>query len=260
MLFLSKLLPLFVYPAGLTCVLLAVAIACFWKRPKLSAKLVGIALGVLLFSSNGWVAKTLVQSLESQHLPLQPVPKAEAIVVLGGSIRPPIAPRVWPEVLESGDRVLYGARLYREGYAPKVILSGGRISWSGKSAGEAQDMETLMTFMGVPKTAFLLDSTSLNTYQNAVNVKAILTQENIKGPVLLVTSAIHMPRSIAIFKKQGINAIAAPTDYLFDNTPVAPGLLDFILRLFPDSEALFQTTQALKEYIGLWIYRLQGWA
>ncbi|MGB8698682.1 MAG: YdcF family protein [Thermosynechococcaceae cyanobacterium] len=259
-LFLSKLLPLFLYPIGLSSLLLAIAMIVFWKRPRIAAGLMGTALGVLLFSSNIWVAQFLVQGLELQYRPVDPLPKAAAIVVLGGSTRPPIPPRTWPEVNEGGDRVLYGARLYRAGKAPQVILSGGRIAWEGSNPPEAQDMKTMMIFMGVPEQALRLDSTSLNTYQNAVNVKQILTQAHIDGPILLVTSAIHMPRSMAIFKKQGIQAIAAPTDYLFDEESSTEGVLDFILQVVPDAEALFRTTIALKEYVGMWVYRLQGWA
>ena len=62
--------------------------------------------------------------------------------------------------------------------------------------------------MGVPESAMLLDNTSLNTYQNAVNVKTILQKEHLTGPLLLVTSAKHMPPSMAIFKKLDMNAIA----------------------------------------------------
>ncbi len=261
-LFLSKLLPMFFYPVGLSCLLMAIAMITFWKRPRVAALAIGTALGILLFSSNAWVAGALVKGLESQYLPPNPVPKVAAIIILGGALHMPNPPRVWPEVMDSGDRILYGAKLYREGYAPKLILSGGRITWKGKdpAVGEAQDMATLLEFMGVPKSAMLLDPTSLNTRENAENVKAILTKEKIKGPLLLVTSAKHMPRSMAIFQKLGMNVIAAPTDYLLGGVNRAEGMADFALKLLPDSDALFQTTGALKEYVGMLIYRLKGWA
>jgi uncharacterized SAM-binding protein YcdF (DUF218 family) len=259
-LFLSKLLPLFLYPAGLSCVLLVVAIATFWKRPRIAAISMAIALGVLLFSSNGWVAEAMVRSLEARYRPAATYPKVSAIVILGGATRPPVAPRVWPEVLEGGDRILYAARLYKEGYAPKLILTGGRIDWKeGTNASEAQDIKTLLEFMGVPPSAMLLERTSLNTHENAVNVKAILAKEKLEGPILLVTSAFHMPRSMAIFKKEGMEAIAAPTDYLFGESTQIQGLSGFILKLMPDAEAMHQTTVALKEYVGMVVYWLKGW-
>ena len=105
------------------------------------------------------------------------------------------------------------------------------------------------------------DPDSLNTYQNAVNVKKILSERGIDR-VLLVTSAMHMPRSLAIFKHLEINAIAAPTDFLvtkgeiqeLSSTPKGA-----ILNLLPDSKNLHNFTLALKEYIGMVVYRLRGW-
>ncbi len=253
---------MFLYPVGLSCLLLVISILTFWKRPRIAAISLGTALGILLFSSNAWVSDALTRSLESQYRPLTVFPKADAIVILGGFIRGLSPPRIWPEVTESGDRILYGAKLYRDGRAPKIILSGGRIDWKENAAniGEAQDMKTFLTFMGVSESVMLLDNTSLNTYQNAVNVKAILQKEHIAGPFLLVTSAKHMPRSMAIFKKLGMNAVAAPTDYLQDNTSLPQGPNEFLLKLLPDNEALYQTTATLKEYVGLIVYRLKGWA
>jgi uncharacterized SAM-binding protein YcdF (DUF218 family) len=107
----------------------------------------------------------------------------------------------------------------------------------------------------------LQDPTSLNTYENAVNVRQILADRNIRR-VLLVTSAMHMPRSMGIFKKQRIEAIAAPTDFTvteqelreYQNT-----VQGFLLNLLPDVEKLQQTSRALKEYVGILVYRLKGW-
>lgn len=261
-LFLSKLLPLLIYPVGLSALLLVLTLWWIWrKRQRLALGSAAIALLILLVSSNAWVATRLVQSLEWRHLPPNPVPTADAIVVLGGSVRPADFPRPWVDVTEAGDRVLYGARLYQAGKAPKVIFSGGRIPWKGGGPPEADDMAEIAKAMGVPETDILADRTSLNTYQNAVNVKAILEQEEINR-ILLVTSAMHMPRSLAIFKQQGIAAIAAPTDFLISERAVAEitGTRQaFLLSLLPDADNLEQVSRALKEYIGLAVYRLRGW-
>lgn len=72
--------------------------------------------------------------------------------------------------------------------------------------------------------------------------------------MLLVTSALHMPRSLAAFKAVGINAVAAPADFEVIPEPLHP------LRLLPDAHSLHQSTRALKEYLGFAVYRLRGWA
>jgi uncharacterized SAM-binding protein YcdF (DUF218 family) len=260
-LYLSKLLPLFFYPLGLASVSLVVALLTLWKRPRTAAIAIALALTILLFCSNAWVAKSLVRSLEWQNFPLNPIPNAEAIVVLGGATKSPFPPRPTVDLSEAGDRVIYAAQLYRQKKANIIILSGGRIDWRGKGSPESADMADVLTSIGIPSEALVQEPDSLNTYQNAVNVKKILESRGIHR-VLLVTSAMHMPRSLKIFQRQGIDVIPAPTDFL-----VSQGELQeiigtpkgAILNLLPDTDNLHQFTNALKEYIGSFVYRLRGW-
>jgi uncharacterized SAM-binding protein YcdF (DUF218 family) len=260
-LFLSKLLPLFFYPLGLACLLMLVALVTLWKRPRWAAGAIATSLVVILVASNAWVSSSLVRSLEWQHLPPAELPQAPAIVVLGGAIKPKIPPRPWVDVADRGDRILHGAQLYRQAKAPILILSGGRIDWQGGGDPESSDMAQIATVMGVPSGAILQDPTSLNTYQNAVNVRKILDERKIERRVLLVTSALHMPRSLMIFKRLGINAIPAPTDFLVTaETEESQTWQSFLINLLPDPENLKSTTDALKEYIGIVVYRIRGWA
>ena len=260
-LFLSKLLPLFVYPLGLTCLLMIAALVLLWKHPRWAFGLIALGLFVLLVSSNSWVSRSLVRSLEWQNIPSGELPKAAAIVVLGGGTKPPTPPRPWVDVSEAGDRILHGALLYRQEKAPWLILSGGRIEWDAKAPPESADMAEIAGAMGVPESAILQDATSLNTYQNAVNVRQILQEKQLWGKVLLVTSALHMPRSLLVFRRQGIEAIPAPTDFLVSEGDFQPSrtVQGAILNLIPDAQSLQQFTSALKEYIGIFIYRLRGW-
>ncbi len=261
-LYLSKLLPLFLYPLGLTCLLLLLSLVLLWRRSRWTAMPIVLSLVLLLAGGNGWVGEWLVRSLEFQHLPLTEVPQADAIVILGGCTKPAVPPRPWVEVSEEGDRVLYGAKLYRDGKAPRIILSGGRVAWKGEGGlSEADDMAQLIETMGVPKTAILQDPSSLNTYENAVNVKQIMAAQGIRR-VLLVTSALHMPRSLLIFKHLGIDAIAAPTDFNTterDWQTMQGSTEAMVLSALPEADRFSRTTRALKEYLGLVVYRLRGW-
>lgn len=259
-LFLSKLLPLFFYPLGVVCWLLVVALILWWRKSRFVPIPVATALLVLLLSSNTWVANSLVQSLEWQHLQ-GTLPTADAIVVLGGATRSKSPPRPSVDLSEAGDRILYGAQLYREGKAPLIIASGGRIDWRGSGAAESADMAVILKTLGVPDSAILQDPTSLNTYQNAVNVQQILKKQGIRK-ILLVTSAMHMPRSLLIFQRLGIDTIAAPTDFLVTQQELAEpnsSILASLLNIVPDAERLGMTTRAIKEYVGTVIYRLRGW-
>jgi len=262
-LYLSKLLPLFIYPIGLSCLLLIVALFRLWKHPRQAAACISVALAVLLVAGNGRVTTQLVKSLEWQNLPPQDLPQAEAIVVLGGALKPQMPPRPWFDLSEASDRVLHGVRLYQLGKAPLIVFSGGHIDWSGQGPqiSESEDMAAFAKALNVPTSDILEDPTSLNTYENAVNVKALLQQRSINR-ILLVTSAIHMPRSLKIFQKQGFDVIPAPTDFLISEREageVGNSLQGTILNVLPDADRIQQTTRVMKEYIGILIYRLRGW-
>jgi uncharacterized SAM-binding protein YcdF (DUF218 family) len=145
-----------------------------------------------------------------------------------------------------------------------VLASGGVVGVDGPAlqAG-AESMRQLLAIMGVPENAIILEGRSRNTYENAVETKKLLDARGIKR-IILVTSALHMPRSQAIFARQGFDVIPAPTDFNVTQadwdyywTP-APAIQVF--NLFPSAEALDWTMRALKEYIGMGVYRLRGWA
>ena len=257
-LYLSKLLPLFIYPLGLACILLVVALFTLWKRPRWAAVAITLALIVLLVGSNGWVARYLVRSLEQQNLPPAQMSNADAIVVLGGATKPDTPPRPGVDLSEQGDRLLYGALLYQQKKAPLVILSGGRIDWSGNASSESVQMAAIMRQLGVPSSAIIEEPNSRNTYENAVNVRKIMEERGIDR-VLLVTSAMHMPRSLFTFKRQGIDAIPAPTDFLISNyelQQLRDSSQSRLLSLLPDASNLQLFTLALKEYIGWIVYHL----
>ncbi len=277
-LFLSKLLPLFFYPLGLSSLLLTIAlVSLLWKsqrsrnvsnankainlfkRNRLSSILIAIALAILMLSSNEIFSKWLVRSLEWQYLPSGELPQTEAIVVLGGGTRPRIPPRPWYEVNEAGDRILYGSLLYKQGKAPLLVVTGGRADWLGEGGNpESEDMAAIAEAMGVPKGAILQESQSFNTRDNAVNTKQILDKRQITK-ILLVTSALHMPRSMEIFRKVGVESIPAPTDFLSVKNENDKGWAT-VLELLPSVDALKNTTNAIKEYIGLFMYQMLGWA
>lgn len=260
-LFFSKLLPIFIYPLGLACLLLLITLFLMWKRSRWAFIPIALSTIVLLIGSNGWVSSYLLKSLEFQHIPPGELPSADAIVILGGALRSSQYPRHGAEVMEQGDRVLYGAQLYKEGKAPLIIASGGRIEWLGGESPESGDMEAMLVTLGVPRSAILQEPDSLNTHENATNVRRLMEFKGIKK-VLLVTSAIHMPRSLKIFQKERIDAIPAPTDFI--TTPGELNLLNqtpsgILLDLMPQVDKLNTTTDALKEYIGTFIYWLRGW-
>jgi uncharacterized SAM-binding protein YcdF (DUF218 family) len=260
--FLSKFLPLFIYPLGLACIFILAALL-FWKKRKFSRVLLILALVILFVGSNRYLANSMARSLEWQYPSLGNIQSVDLIVVLGGGTEPEIAPRPMTEVNAAGDRIIYAAKLYQEHPEAKLLLSGGDVEFLDLSdSTPARDMAELLTVMGVPDSAMILQDQSQNTYEDALYSCEKIKAAGYKN-VVLVTSAMHMPRSMKLFEKQGCKVTAAPTDFgiteSFWYQTWHPSFEGFIINLVPSYSNLSQVTKAMKEYIGMFTYHLKGW-
>lgn len=260
MIFLSKFLPLFFYPLGLACLVLLVALIVNRKRDWRTLW-IGITLVILYLGGNRWISSSLVHSLEKKYAPLQEEQRAELIIVLAGGTESLEYPRQMVEINGADDRVLYAARLFKLGHAPRLLLCGGDISWMDYSeSSPAEDMAAILTDIGIPGDALWLEGQSQNTSENAVNCANIAKEKGIIR-VILVTSAMHMPRSVRLFEDQGLEVIAAPTDYSITDASwegLWHGKIEnTLINLMPNASSLSQTTNALKEYLGMLWYSLQ---
>jgi uncharacterized SAM-binding protein YcdF (DUF218 family) len=260
--FLSKLLPLFVYPLGLACVLLLAALVN-GSNHKRSRIFIILSLVILWLSSTSGISNLLARSLEWRYKPPEKIPTSEVIVLLGGGTEPAVYPRSGVEINGAGDRVFYAAQLYKEGKAPLILLSGGEITWlNDGSATPAEDMAKLLISLDIPRDALIIEDRSRNTYENALYAKELLGEKGI-NKILLVTSAMHMPRSVALFEEQGFEVTPLPVDYSVVEDESTENqnsvLVTKILNIIPNASNLGLTTNALKEYLGSFIYRLQGW-
>ena len=260
--FLSKFLPLFIYPLGLASALLALSF--FVKKESRWVRLlVGIALIILWLGSTKWVSVGLVRSLEWEYLPPADTPNAEVIVVLGGGTAPIEYPRQHIELGAAADRIFYAYWLYQEGAAPMILLSGGTIPWMVTTEDSpAENMAVILERLGVPKDVVFLETESQNTYENALFSYQILAQLEI-SQIILVTSAQHMPRAFAVYKKLGLDVVPAPTDYTVTKGDWSrlwePNLATQFFNFFPSVGNLSATTNAIKEYLGIMVYKFRGW-
>jgi uncharacterized SAM-binding protein YcdF (DUF218 family) len=241
-------LSLFVVPLGLILILFKK------KRSTLGWCMVALPLVWVWIWSVPAASIWLRQGLERQtaQRAASDYPTADAIVVLGGSVEGGRSGwRDGPHLLGGADRIWFGAQLYRAGRASVVILSGGNSEWSRADEAESSAMRAFAVDLGVPETAIRVEDRSRNTLENAIYTKQLLDAQNI-GSILLVTSAMHMPRALAVFRSQGINVTPAPTD--FDAIPPR----NEWQRWLPDAETLDRSTKALKEYLAMEVYRFKG--
>lgn len=256
-LFVSKLLPIFVYPLGLAILLAAAALALSlvgWRRLAHAALAIGLV--VLFVTSTPIFANWLTGTLEAQYPSHQvaTLPTADVAIVLGGAVGQAQPPRVAVDLTEASDRVLHAAHLYRAGKVERIVVSGGNLPWLTPARPEAESIAALLVEWGVPRSAIVLEPESRNTYENAVNTAAIMRAGGWRT-ALLVTSAAHMPRALATFRRNGVDAVPAATDF-----QARPVFYESPFDLLPDAEALARTTVAIKEWLGLIVYRMRGWA
>jgi uncharacterized SAM-binding protein YcdF (DUF218 family) len=255
--FLYSVLLRLLYPTSVALVFFVVAATA--RRRARRRLFYGLALAVLLVCGNGWVVRSMVRSLETVYATPDPVPSADAIVVLSGAVNARTPPRPTVEVGEAGDRVLYAAELYRRGKAPEIICTGDIGTGAIGTHPESEDMAELLRMVGVPQSAIVLETKAQNTHEHAVNLCPIFAARQIHR-VLLVTSAMHMPRSIGVFRRScpAVEYVAAPTDFIVTSGPPIVWYRH-VIDLLPTPHYLAEFTNASHEYIGLLYYRLRGW-
>lgn len=255
MITLSKLLPLFIYPLGLAILFILISLILLIRgRRVITSLCLAASMLLLLAFSSQIVAYTLAGTLEGQYLPVDGAQiQANAIVVLGGTVQPAISPRTHVELGQAGERVMEGFRLYKAGMAPVIVATGGGIDFISRDHREGDDIKTLLMELGVPSSAILAESESRNTHENALKTRTIFDQYAIGKTIVLVTSAMHMPRSVSVFTKAGFTVYPAPADFM------AAGDEYSWYSYLPQAGYLDLSTYAIKEWIGIAVYWILGW-
>ncbi|MBB4571267.1 YdcF family protein [Rhizobium leucaenae] len=170
-----------------------------------------LILFVALYTTAG---AYIVQGLEERF----PHPAADpadlkCMIVLGGATQNEVTTaRGGYEMDSAGDRLVETLRLAQKFPQARIVVSGGDGSISGKYEGDAVISERFFVALGLSKDRLVEDTTSRTTFENAVNTKQLLAQNDLSG-CLLITSGFHMPRSMGIFRKQGIDVVPWPVDY-----------------------------------------------
>lgn len=247
MIYLHKILPIFLLPVGFTLLLIAVGVV-FKKR-----WVVVLAFGVLYFASTPVLSRFAMKGLDGaweRSLPSD-APVADAIVVLSGgrSVAPGKAKvSEWADA----DRFFGGIELYQAGKAPLLVFTGGWAPWEPEAPLEGDVLIGFAKMMGVPVDAVLTTGPVLNTEDEANAVAGLLASKNFGKPskILLVTSAFHLERAMRQFENAGMQVVPYPVDFL-----VSPQTEVSVIDFFPTATALRQTEFALREFYGRAYYR-----
>jgi uncharacterized SAM-binding protein YcdF (DUF218 family) len=220
---------------------------------RLGRWLMGLGIVWLALIGLTPIGAVMMQPLEDRFaFPAEPLAAPDAIVVLGGPMNENMTHARGPTAMtDAGVRMTAGVELARRFPGARLIFTGGSSDLTGGGYGEAQGAERLWSALGMPKERMLFESESRNTYENAVNTIR-LAQPKPGERWLLVTSAWHMPRSMGIFRAQGVNVTPYPVDF-----HTYPGMKGLATR-YGTIERYRQFEMALREWIGLVAYRVTG--
>jgi uncharacterized SAM-binding protein YcdF (DUF218 family) len=250
----SKIVGFVIQPLNLIALFLLVGlVASLLRLRRLAMLFPALALLILVVSAWTSTGSVLLEPLEDRFArPTVPPEDVKGIIVLGGFFEGGInLVRHGYELNNSADRIVEAAILARRYPDAQIVVTGGNGSLLLAGEGDAVTAPRLLEALGIARGRLLLEARSRNTYENAVFTRDLVKpQPGEKW--LLVTSAFHMPRSMALFRKAGFDVVAWPADFRTAG--------DERLSLARDNaiDCLQNMTLAIREWIGLVAYRLSG--
>ncbi|MES2605975.1 MAG: YdcF family protein [Pseudomonadota bacterium] len=249
---LSKLVGMLLLPDAVLLLLLVACCVLLYRNQLRVARLLLTALLVLLgVLSLLPLGKWMYAPLENRFAANPPLlNRVDGIIMLGGDLIPQLS-AYWqqPELSASAEREFAFATLGRQYPNAKLVMTGGSASLVDNEYREADFVPLLLQQLQIDPSRVIFERNSRNTYENAVNSKALVQPQ--AGEVwILVTSAGHMPRSVGAFCKQGWPVLPWPVDHM-----TAPTELDIGFDLLGHVQDL---RTALHEWLGLTAYYATG--
>lgn len=236
-------------------VLMALALVGVWRGRR---GLAGVSLSVLLAGTLVLtlfpLGDLLLQPLEARFPARPPLDGVDGIIVLGGAEQTG-AYRTWggPQLNDAGERLIEGAMLAQRFPEARLVFTGGSatVGWSEDSTDPSEMAQEMWVALGIAPGRIVLEQASRNTAENAALTLAQVQPQ--PGEVwVLVTSAFHMPRAEETFARHGWQGLVAwPVDYRSGDLAGLRG----IWRL---DRNLMGANLALKEYLGMLVYRIMG--
>jgi uncharacterized SAM-binding protein YcdF (DUF218 family) len=251
---LSKIFEFFGSPSHVALFLMALGAGLAYTRHAGAARRLTTASAILLLLvAFGPLGHFLATPLETRF-PVQPdnMPAPDGIIVLGGSVDEMLSgQRGRITFTEAAERLTAPIELLRRFPEARLVFTGGSASMTGSPYSEAQAVRQFWRSVGLDTGKVAYEDRSRNTFENA-----IFTRDLVKPKPgerwLLVTSAMHMPRSVGIFRKAGFPVIAYPVDFRTNGDFWRPGISKYT------NQAVGVTDFAAHEWIGLIAYRMTG--
>lgn len=247
----SKILHFMLSPVTWIGILLLLSLIRF-KRRFGKSLLIGTWVAFLFFS-NSFIVDEFMRISEYGSSEETDTEVYDAGILLGGGM---VTSTSGGELIfqQNTDRLLQAIDLYQKGRIRKILISSGSGSMVFRDMLEGALLRRYLISIGIPDSVILVDSVSRNTYENAVQSARIIRDSIPQGKFLLITSALHMPRAIACFRKQGIFPVAYPVSRKVGPRRWDPGYL-----LLPNPENFMVWEKLLHEWTGYLVYRMKSY-
>ncbi|OZG75500.1 hypothetical protein BTA51_01505 [Hahella sp. CCB-MM4] len=247
MFLLKKLIGGWIKPLPFSLFLFMLGFLLLWRgRKRAGLRLTATGLVIVLLCSNGLFARQLVMPLESQY-PAYDSQPVDYVLVLGNYHRSAKGIPV-TSVLEGDSmyRLTEGLRIARLNPEATLILSGYAFE---DPVSNAEAYRQVALALGINNGRIKLMEQTKDTGEELETVAGMVGNR----PLALVTSAYHMPRSMALASKQQLNVVAAPAAH-----KNKPGVRSWLMDFIPSPSALELSHMAIHEYMGLIWYRMTG--
>jgi uncharacterized SAM-binding protein YcdF (DUF218 family) len=221
------------------------------RRQALGWYFILIGSAVLLLLSLRPVNNFLAYKLESKFAPVSnsDLGNVDVIIILGGGIKPQGSFQKTPEAGGvTYSRVFNGVEAFKRSKARKLVVSGGIPG--GGYISEAEVMRDLAAKLGVNQSKLILEQKSHTTKDEAFQIRKMgIIDKNTR--IGLVTSALHMGRSVWVFNKvfPENKIVPVPVGYIYE-----PRQFSF-RDLMPNAQTFSDSAEVIHEWLGLWFYR-----
>ena len=239
----------------LTVVIVLLMLSAFWKNPRWKKRFFWSGLGLLFFFCNDFIANECMRAWEIDTKAFEEMRPHQLGIVLTGATIPLLEPADRVYFHRGADRVTHTVQLYKLGLIKKILVSGGTGSIKDVDEPEADKFKSAMIMMGIPQEDILIENQTRNTYESAVVVSKMLDSMQFKSEdCLLITSAFHMRRSLACYRKANLDIEPFTTDFYAHPRFFYPDVL-----LVPSIDALMLWHKLFKEWLGMAAYKVAGY-
>jgi uncharacterized SAM-binding protein YcdF (DUF218 family) len=253
MFIISKILLYIIMPGFWIPAILISGVLLLWTRwRRLGRWMVSIMVAFLTLLTVIPVEVWLIEILEDRFPQVRKIDyKVDGIIVLGGSVKQLVtAYRGQASLTGGAERLTEFVVLARRHREAKLVFTGGSALISHPDAKEWVTAEQFFTELGLRPGRVVFEKEARNTYENAVETFNLM-KPKVGERWLLITSAMHMPRSVGVFRKAGWDPIPFPVDY------ETYGSEQKQLR-FNLGGGLKGLSQSWREWLGLLVYRVLG--